>query len=608
MAKRQAKRKPANQRRSKSATLIELRRKAKRQGWAKWIRQGEGEQADEMAILDGCRFSLKRAQHVVDFFERYGVLTEGSFKGHDFRLLPWQHDWLFRAFGWLSWSPEWESWLRRFRYLYLEVPKKNGKTPLLATLGNYLLFADSHGRQVNQFLAATTRKQAERCLKHAIRAYKYRDDLAELAVPKKLEGFYQVEYGDNLWEVVAADPASADGVNGHVLADEIHRWVGHEFFNGLRWALASQAEGLFAAITTSFSDPESVSAALHNKTKKINAGLQSDSQFYGLIYAADPRKDDEHDPKTWKKANPSLGTTRAAPLKMSAFKADYEAAKVDPTQWPIWKQLRLGIPRSAIESWIDVSLWDAGKIARQTHKKSSRSKKPKPLDCYQDFSEETILELIEQYPDLQRTMALDGATVRDTTAAVFTFEDPTQDGVLLSLPFFWLPLARAIQLQDRIPYRQWADKKFLKLTEGNAVDFKVIESDLIELVNRFSIPDFYFDPLFQAEFLTQNIESETGAERIEFPQTIAHYSPCMKTAERMIIDKTWRHNGHPLFTWQMGNLKAKTNVNHDIRPVKQKHGDPNTVDGPVAGIMTLNNWTTIENDKSFYDDHELESA
>ena len=50
-------------------------------------------------------------------------------------------------------------------------------------------------------------------------------------------------------------------------------------------------------------------------------------------------------------------------------------------------------------------------------------------------------------------------------------------------------------------------------------------ADLVVYVNHFGIEEFYFDPNFQAEWLTQRLQEETGAERIEFPQTIMHYSP-----------------------------------------------------------------------------------
>ena len=454
------KRKPASQRKPKSTAVLELRSKAKRAGWAKWIRKGEGEEADERSMLNGCRFDQLRADHVCEFFDEYGVLTEGEWKGKKLVLMDWQRDFLSRAFGWVVYDQAREEWLRRFKYLYLEVPKKNGKTPMLANLGNYLLFGDSWGRQINMFLAATSRKQAQRCMVHATRVYKYREALKALCVTKKLEGFLSVEYGDNLWECLAANVESSDGINGHILADELHLWVGRGFYEGLRWALASQPEGIFAAITTAGKDMESVCRSLHDKTIEVNSGRQLDQQFLGQIFAADP-EDDPHDEKTWLKANPSLGSTKAHPLKLSSFRADYETAKLDPAQWPEWCQKRLNMWQSATNAWLPLDRWDAGKATRSAAK--GRRKRQPQIDCFESFSYK-LGPKRRSWKSLDGIMAFDGATTRDTTSAVFTFEHPTDDGVLISYPFFWLPEKRALELGDKVPFRQWSENGFIKLT------------------------------------------------------------------------------------------------------------------------------------------------
>lgn len=640
MVANRRKRKPAAQRKPKSARLLELRNAAKRKGWAKWIRQGDGEEADERALLDGCTFDTVRAQHVVDFFEQFGVLTEGAWAGEPFRLMRWQHDWLYRAFGWVKFSDEWNEVVRRFRYLFLEVPKKNGKTPMIATLGNYLFFADSPTRQINMYLAATSKQQAARCLKHATRAYKFREALAREALVKKLEGYEAVYYRDNLWQVVAADAASADGVNGHVIGDEIHHWAGMEFYNTLRWALASQPEGLFVAITTAGKNPESVWGALNAKAQRVNVGREIDQQFFGQIYAIKPDQD-PHNEKVWHQANPSLGSKRHHPLKLSTFRADYETARNDPTQWPTWLQLRLGRPRNAEDSWVDLDQWDLGSIAREAQLKKQRRKKKTPVDCFEDFKlylggkpfdQLRLPELRQHYPvdgtdeigddrpeimlrfgprkfsrcaDLESVAAIDGATINDTTSLGITWEHPRENGVLIHYQFYWLPENRAIQLQEKTSYKHWSETGFLTLTPGDAVDFDVVFADMAAIFQAMGIVQFYFDPLFQAEWLTQKLETVTGAQRIEFPQTVRFYSPSMKSAQRRIVNKTLRHNGHPLLTWQLGNTKSKSNVNSDIRPVKQKHNDYRSIDGVTTMIMTQHNWATVE-DGSYYDDHEVE--
>lgn len=571
-----ARKKAAPRRRRQSTKLIELKNQAKRKGWFKWLRKGPGQEADERALLNGCWFDERRAKHFETFADRYGTLTEGAFKGQKFELQPWEREDACRVFGWVKHSPEWGYPVRRFRYWYEEVPKKNGKTPFIALVGNYLFFADSYGRQINQHTVATTRKQAERLLVHGIRQIRNRRDLDAAATIKKLEGFYSVEYGDNLWTVLAADPESADGINGHVIADELHRWVGFEFYNTLRWALASQPEGLFVGITTAGNDLESVCYTLNQKTKAIDAGREVDEAFYGRIYAADP-EDDPHDEKTWFKANPSLGTTRKHPLKLSTFRADYEAAKVDPTQWIAWLRLRLNLWQTGVDSWITefggIVKWDAGAIARKTSKR-------KRIDCYEAFT-------VEDLRGRECYVALDGATHHDTTAAVFAFPDEEIDELVRVLPFFWLPRSEAEKQQARVPYQHWSESGLITLTDGDAVDFDRVFNDLVELIEMFNTIKFYFDPMFQAEWLTQKIADATGVERVEFPQTIMHFSPPMLAAERLIVLKKLRHNGHPILTWQMSHVHAKTDANNNKRPIKRQRGDYKTVDGVTALIMSL---------------------
>jgi len=118
---------------------------------------------------------------------------------------------------------------------------------------------------------------------------------------------------------------------------------------------------------------------------------------------------------------------------------------------------------------------------------------------------------------------------------------------------------------------------------------------------------FYFDPLFQAEWLTQRLEEETGVERFEFPQQLMHFSPPMKAMGRLIATKKLRHNVHPIFTWQLSHVKAYTDANGNERPVRQKKGDHRTIDGVVAAIMAIRDAIAHDdNGATCYDDDDQE--
>ena len=82
--------------------------------------------------------------------------TSGKFSGHRFDLRPWQeHDIIRPFFGTIN--PQ--TGLRQYRTLYLELPRKNGKSELIAAVTLYCLFGDGeYGGQV--YGAAADKAQA----------------------------------------------------------------------------------------------------------------------------------------------------------------------------------------------------------------------------------------------------------------------------------------------------------------------------------------------------------------------------------------------------------------------------------------------------------------
>lgn len=91
--------------------------------------------SDHVAVEHGCYFDADAAQHAVEFFPSFLHHWKGQFAGQPFELLEWQRDCIAKAFGWKR-----PDGTRRFRTMYIEVPKKNGKalavdTPIPTTSG-----------------------------------------------------------------------------------------------------------------------------------------------------------------------------------------------------------------------------------------------------------------------------------------------------------------------------------------------------------------------------------------------------------------------------------------------------------------------------------------
>src|SRR3990172_11498232 len=92
---------------------------------------------DPLRDSDGFHFDEDRASDAVDFFSLVIRHTQGRFAGQPFHLEPWQSSIIANLFGWVD-----DCGLRRYRTVFVYVPRKNGKTELAAGIVIKLLCAE----------------------------------------------------------------------------------------------------------------------------------------------------------------------------------------------------------------------------------------------------------------------------------------------------------------------------------------------------------------------------------------------------------------------------------------------------------------------------------
>lgn len=332
--------------------LVTLKNRAKRQGWLRWIRS----EADEHAVLNGYYFDAARGQHAVDFGETYLCLTEGTWSGQPFRLQTWQYDQLFMPlFGWVHDSDEWGKTVRRFRRAYIQVPKKNGKSPIGAYIGIYMLAGDGEAAP-KVFSAATDKEQASIVHEHAITMVEHSPALAEILKINRSTKRIIYPGQNGYYRVLSSAPKRNEGWNGNCcIADELHKWHSRALFDAVKWMFASRAEPLFFMITTAGNSHTSVCREQYEYACGVRDGRFFAPEFFPLIYEASPQ-DELSSEETWRKANPSLGHT----IKLSDFRADYNEAKTNVGLMEAFKQLRLNVWTTAERAWLPIRDWDAG--------------------------------------------------------------------------------------------------------------------------------------------------------------------------------------------------------------------------------------------------------
>lgn len=541
-----------------------------------WIRNA----SDEIAARNGFRFDEERAQFAVDWIERYCILYEGEFADEPMTLSDWQLDCTKALFGWVGFSDHWKREIRRFREASIWVPKKNKKSPTLAAWGLYMLIGDGESGQ-KVFLAAKDGKQARDIGgKHAMEMLKRSPELS--ADCHFNMSTYQITYlptASIMLPLSSGNDRHAqakEGLNGSVLIDETHV-VDRPFVNRINRAGISRAEPLHLEVSTAGNNPAGYGKERFDEAQRIIDGKSKNDRLFAAIYAVPQDITAEQiaeDPlKYGRMANPAMGHT----VNPEEFLADYERSKDSITKMQDFMMYRLNKWCASASPWLKPGDWSG---------------------CYEPF-EESDLEGHVCYG------GLDLAWVKDFASLVLVF--PEGDGRYKQLAWFWLPEETARERSHLASYLQWANDDHIRLIPGKTINRRAIIGDICEIINRFSMRKYAYDPLKADEYV-EEIESATGAEAFAFKQGIMNFATPTAAYERLVIDKRLKHNGHPVLTWQAGHVQVYRDPNGGMRPTRKDKDDHFTIDGIVAGIMGLAMTLDQEqNGGSAYDHHEVYS-
>jgi phage terminase large subunit-like protein len=355
------------------------------------------------------------------------------------------------------------------------------------------------------------------------------------------------------------------------------QWTGHhgrELYDALRWADVARSQPMFFQITTAGEDMYSVCREQRDYAMQVNSGRVQDDQFLGYVRTV-PDGADPWAEESWHAANPSLGHT----ITVESFRRDADRARQTPTTIARFLRYRLNVWTTGDSPWIRPADWAA---------------------CRTDNDVDDLL-------GRQCYAALDLSRTTDTTSLQLMFPDDDGDGCEL-LSFFWLPEAKAKQLDGVVPFLQWATEGHITLIPGEVVEYSWIESAFAELCQQYEILTLAYDPLYATD-TTARMEEQTGVPRVAFKQSWMNFAGPAKEFERRIISRKIRHHGHPIMDWQIGNATIKSDANGNIRPMKPTANDNRKVDGVVAAVMAQALCIQPEPAPlTYYEEHEVEWA
>nr|DAH20335.1 MAG TPA: Terminase large subunit [Caudoviricetes sp.] len=485
--------------------------------------------------------------------------TKGTWAGKKFELIDWQEQIIRDLFGTLK-----PNGYRQFNTAFIEIPKKQGKSELAATVALLLTCGDGEQR-AEVYGCAADRQQASIVFEVAADMVRMCPALSKRV--KILASQKRIIYipTNSFYQVLSAEAYSKHGFNIHgVVFDELHTQPNRKLFDVMtKGSGDARMQPLYFLITTAGTDTHSICYETHQKAKDILEGRKIDPTFYPVIYGAD-ENDDWTDPKVWEKANPSLGIT----VGIDKVQTACESAKQNPSEENSFRQLRLNQWVKQAVRWMPMDKWD--KCAFAVNEDDLRGRV-----CYG---------------------GLDLSSTTDITAFVLVFPPLDEEDKYIILPYFWIP-EDTLDLRvkrDHVPYDVWERQEYLQTTEGNVVHYGYIEKFIEQLGKRFNIREIAFDR-WGAVQMVQNLEG-MGFTVVPFGQGFKDMSPPTKELMKLTLEQKIAHGGHPVLRWNMDNIFIRTDPAGNIKADKEKSTEK--IDGAIATIMALDRAIRCGNDTS----------
>jgi phage terminase large subunit-like protein len=512
----------------------------------------------------GAWFEVLRAKKALDALASFKH-TKGRWAGVRMKigegLDPWQVVWILAPiFGWVWHDDEIDRVVRVIRTVWIEVPRKAGKSTLSSAISGVLLLADGEmGAEV--YNAAGSTLQAGRVFDDAKRML-----LTSPAARKRVEPLKEVvrvPKTGGILRVLSRVAETAHGLNvSGAIVDEVHTLrLRRALVEAIETGTGARDQPLIVFITTADEAEEgTIYEEKHVYTRNAALDIVKDPGHYGVIWCA-ADTDDPFSEDTWRKANPGLGKSPTyAYMRREALKAESS-----PTYFPTFCRLSLNRRMRDQALWLDMNKWD--ECSGQVDRAALRGRKA--------------------------WGGLDLSAVSDFTAWAVWVESVRPGAELDLLVRFWIPEERIETLEKKllVPISHWVREGWITATEGDVIDYSAVKSAVIGDCNHLDMQRVTYDRMFAGQ-LVQEIDAEVkGVTIVPLAQTYMGLSPSCKELERFVMNESIRHGGNPVLRWMASVVEAKNDGLDNIRPVKPDRAKSSKrIDGIQAAVTGLDGW------------------
>ncbi len=488
-----------------------------------------------LTVRDYMPFDESKAQNVITFFEAL-VPPSGRHKDKPFTLLKWQRDTLWDVYGTVD-----EDGFRQYQYVWIELPKKNGKSTLASGIALYHLHADGEP-SAEVYGCAGDKDQAKIVFKGAkVMTQKCKALSRRSRIVASENTIYA---GDSYYMALSSDVPTKHGLNpSAIIFDEIHTQPDRHLWDVMTFGSGSaRDQPIVWVITTAGDDPDrnSIAWELHDYAMRVASGDIIDPTWYVVIFAYDG--DDIYNEENWYKANPSLGhTIKIDAIRKLAHKAQQNAANEKLFRWLVLNQW----VSTKLTGWLPLELFD---------------------NTVGDWDMESLLGK-ECY------IGLDLSSTTDLTAisAIFPPQGAQLDWRVIWLGFIPEENMRERIEKDHVPYDQWVEKGYIIATPGTVVDYTIVKQTILLWCALYKVKEIDADRAFAA-MLLQELEKDYQLVCVHVPQTMVGLTNAMNQIEVELKAGTMTHQDNLTARWCFGNTSIAVNGSGLKKYVKETKG------------------------------------
>ena len=399
-------------------------------------------------------FDQKRANAAIDWIETHCFHTEGPLAPSSIKLEVWQKAFFSCVYGLVDANGH-----RQFREVVLLVGRKNGKTKIASSLGDYTYRQEGgFGSRVfciapkldqadlvyNDIWMMTTLDPEWQALKEDLtqtneRGMRIKDD-AMLARHRQTD--LSIPGTNSTVKKIAFSAKKSDGFNPSLaICDEVAAWAGDaglKQYEVMKSGMGARPEGILLSCTTAGYISDGIFDELMKRSTRFLLGESKETRLLPILYMIDDI-DKWNDINELRKANPNLGVS---------VSVDYMLEEIAIAEGSLSKKAEFmckycNIKQNSSLAWLPAT--------------SVSAISGEPID-------------LETLRGSYCVAGLDLSQTTDLTCACAVIE---KAGLLNVIAHFWMPAEKIDEATERdgVPYWTYVKRGFLSLSGDNFVDY-----------------------------------------------------------------------------------------------------------------------------------------